>query len=126
MADRIKYYLDEHAPRAVTEGLRRRGVDALTVQDAGLQGAGDEQHLAFAVGEGRGIFTQDADFLRLHAAGRPHRGIVYAPQQTPVGYVIRGLMLIYDVLAPEDMINQWSFYERELEEGDAGDATFRP
>ena len=46
--------------------------------------------------EGRVLFTQDADFLRLHAAGQGHHGIVYAPQQTAVGSIVSGLMLIFD------------------------------
>ena len=75
MAERIKFYMDEHVPRAVVEGLRRRGVDVLRAQEAGMLGAGDEQHLALALRERRVIFTQDADFLRLHAAGRPHESL---------------------------------------------------
>ncbi len=109
MAERIQFYLDEHVPRAVTEGLRRRGVDVLTAREAGMLQAKDEQHLAFALSEGRVIVTQDADFLRLHAAGRPHAGIVYVPQQTAVGTIVRGLMLIYDILSPEDMANHVEF-----------------
>lgn len=109
MAERIQFYLDEHVPRAVTEGLRRRGVDVLTAQEAGMLQATDEQHLAFALSEGRVIVTQDAGFLRLHTAGRPHAGIVYAPQQTAVGTIVRGLMLIYDILGPEDMANHVEF-----------------
>jgi predicted nuclease of predicted toxin-antitoxin system len=40
VADRLKFYMDEHVPKAVTEGLRRRGVDVITVQELGLQAAG--------------------------------------------------------------------------------------
>lgn len=109
MAERITFYLDEHVPRAVAEGLRRRGVDVLTTQEAGLLEAGDEQHLAVALRDGRIIFTQDADFLRLHAAGRPHGGIVYAPQHTAIGAIVRSLMLIHDVLDPEDMAGHVEF-----------------
>jgi hypothetical protein len=36
MAERIKFYMDEHVPRAVTDGLRRRGVDVLTTQEADM------------------------------------------------------------------------------------------
>ena len=50
LAERIKFYMDEHVPRAVTAGLRRRGVDALTAQEAGKLEANDEKHLAFASG----------------------------------------------------------------------------
>lgn len=109
MAGQIKFYLDEHVPNAIAAGLRRRGVDVFTVQEAGLLGAADEDHLALAVSQSRVIFTQDADFLRLHAAGREHPGIVYARQQTPIGYILRGLMLIYDVLNPDDMRNRVEF-----------------
>lgn len=105
MADRVKFYMDEHVPFAVTQGLRRRGVDVLTVQEAGMQAASDEEHLALALSQGRVIFTQDADFLRLHASGVNHAGIAYAPQQTPVGDMIRGLILIAEVLEARDMID---------------------
>jgi hypothetical protein len=108
-AEPIKYSVDEHVPRAVTEGLRRRGVDVLTAQEAKLVGATDEEHLAFAVREGRVIFTQDADFLRMHAAAWPHRGIVYASQQTSIGALVRGLMLIHDLMSPDEMAGHIEF-----------------
>jgi hypothetical protein len=84
-------------------------VDVRRAQEAGMLEADDERHLASAMRERRVIFTQDADFLRLHAAGRPHSGIVYAPQQTAVARIINGLMLIHDALPPEDMTNHVEF-----------------
>ena len=62
MPEQIRFYMDEHVPAAVTQGLRRRGVDVLTVQGAGSCSAADEEQLAFALTQGRVIFTQDADF----------------------------------------------------------------
>ena len=109
MAERIKFYTDEHVAKAVVAGLRRRGVDVLTAPEAGLHPAEDERHLKLAVQQSRVIFTQDADFLRLHAAGVQHEGLVYAPQHTPVGQILRGLMLIYEVLSPEEMRNHVEF-----------------
>ncbi len=109
MAERIKFYMDEHVPRRVTEGLRRRGIDVLTAQEAGMLEVEDERHLAIALGRGRVIVAQDDDFLHLHATGRQHTGIVYAPQQTAIGAMGRGLMLIYDVLSPEDMASHVEF-----------------
>lgn len=105
MAERIKFYMDEHVPSAVTQGLRRRGIDVLTAQEAAMVAASDEEHLAFALRQGRVVFTQDADFLRLHAAGSNHAGIAYVHQQTPVGDMIRGLVLIVEVLEPGDMLD---------------------
>ncbi len=62
-----------------------------------------------ALAEGRVILTQDADFLRLHALGVHHAGIVYAHQQTAVGEIIRGLMVIVEVLEPREMIDHVEF-----------------
>jgi predicted nuclease of predicted toxin-antitoxin system len=76
MPRKIRFYLDEHVPRAVVQGLRERGVDIKTVVEAGLLSASDDTHVQQARAERRVIFTQDSDFLRLHAAGDPHCGIV--------------------------------------------------
>lgn len=105
MKQKIKFYLDEHVPKAVAKGLKIRGVDVKMVAEAGLRGATDEEHLARAKSEKRVIFTQDDDFLRLHAAGDTHCGIVYAHQGKAIGAVISGLMLIYQALEAEEMIN---------------------
>ena len=103
MGERVRFYTDEHVARAVVDGLRQRGVDVLTVPEAGLLGVSDEQHLEQARVESRVLFTQDDDFLRLHSTGVAHDGIAYAPQGTSVGEIIRGLMLIYQVLEPDEM-----------------------
>ena len=47
--------------------------------------------------------------MRLHARGTGHSGIVYARQQTPVGDMVRGLMLIYQVLDASEMQNHVEF-----------------
>lgn len=103
MGMRISFYTDEHVARAVIRGLRQRGVDVLTVPETGRLGATDMEHLERARAEGRVLFTQDEDFLRLHAEGVAHAGIAYAPQGTSVGRIVRGLMLIQQVLEPDDM-----------------------
>ena len=103
MATEIKFYADEHIPRAVVRGLRDRGCDVLTAQEAGLLGASDPEHVRRAASAGRVIVTQDADFLRLHAEGMPHDGIAFAAQGTSVGKMIHALMLIRDILEPADM-----------------------
>ena len=100
----IRFYTDEHVSRAVIRGLRQRGVDVLTVPEAGMMEATDEEHLALALELGRVLLTQDTDFLRLSASGTPHAGIVYARQNVPVGAIIQGLMLMYQLLSTEEMI----------------------
>jgi len=67
------------------------------------------EHLILAKSQGRIIFTQDDDFLRLHDKGVNHAGIIYARQQMPIGDIIHGLMLIYQVLDATDMQNHVEF-----------------
>ena len=109
MSGEIKFYLDEHVSLAVASGLRRRGIDVLTTQDAEMLGASDEAHLQLALEENRVLFTQDADFLRLDASSFEHAGIVYVKQQTPIGYVVRQLTLLYQVLSQEEIQNKVEF-----------------
>ena len=109
MSPKIRFYLDEHVANAVARGLRVRGVDVLTVAEAGMRGAEDEEHLRLAASQGRAIFTQDDDFLRLHAQGVGHAGVIYARQRASVGDIVRGLVLVYQVLEPEDLVNRLEF-----------------
>jgi hypothetical protein len=109
MVDWIKYYTDEHVSKAVINGLRQRGLDVETTTEAGLLRAMDLEHLIYARDTGRVIFSQDDDFLRLHAQGHDHWGIVYASQRMAIGDLIRGLSLISQVLTSEDMENHVEF-----------------
>jgi hypothetical protein len=101
--------MDEQVPGAVSQGLRRRGINVLTTPESGMLGAGDDEQLAYAAGQRRVVFTQDADFLRLAAAEIPHAGIVYAPQGTSIGAIVRGLVLIREVYAAAEMVNRVEF-----------------
>lgn len=105
MTPRIEYDLDKHVSRVVAKGLRRWGVDVLSVTEANMLGACDEKYLDKAKLENRCIFTQDDDFLRLHACARLHDGSIYAQQGKAIGEIIAGLMLVYEALSADDMRN---------------------
>jgi predicted nuclease of predicted toxin-antitoxin system len=106
----IRFHLDEHVDTAVADGLRRRGISVTTTADASLLGADDADHITFAVAESRVIFTNDADFLRLHDQGVAHPGIIYCHQQSrSVGEIIRALELIWEVLESNEMANRVEF-----------------
>lgn len=106
----IRYHLDEHIDFAVAQGLRRRGIDVTTTVDAGLLGADDPDQMAFALANGRVIFSSDPDFLRLHDQGVEHPGIVYCHQQSrSIGEMIRALELIWEILEPEEIRNRVEF-----------------
>jgi predicted nuclease of predicted toxin-antitoxin system len=104
--ERIKFYFDEHVPQAIADGLRRRGVDVLTVQAAGRGGAPDDEQLSFASQQGRVMVTMDSDYLILAAQGDSHAGIAYAkPGTRSISQLIQKLKLIHDVLTPAEMEN---------------------
>ena len=103
---KVRYYTDENISKAVINGLRQRKVAVLSAPEAGMLGASDAEQLAFALENERVVFTQDDDFLRLAASSEEHAGIVYSVQKMPIGDVIRGLMLIYEVLEAEDMVGK--------------------
>ena len=103
----IKSHLDEHCDPAIATGLRLHGVDVTTTPEAGLRSALDEEHVAFGLATNRVVFTQDEDFLRLNAAGVNHRGIAFCYQQTrSIGQVIAGLLLIWEVYEPGEMVGR--------------------
>lgn len=81
----LALYMDVHVPVAVTESLRRRGLDVLTSQQDGTATGSDEVLLALASELGRLLFSQDQDFLAIAADwqrdGRTFAGVVFAPQQ---------------------------------------------
>lgn len=110
MPQTLRFHLDEHVPGAMAAGLRRRGIDVTTAADANLLGASDEEHLAFATSQGRVIYTNDEDYLVLHDQGVKHSGIAYCHQQKhSIGDAIRALVLLWDVLDPDDMKNHVEF-----------------
>jgi predicted nuclease of predicted toxin-antitoxin system len=75
-----------------------------------LIGATDIEHLEFAASSGGVLVTQDGDFLRLHAQGLAHAGIAYCQQQSmSVGEMLRRVILIHDLLSPEEMIGRLEF-----------------
>ena len=110
MPNRIRFHLDENVSGAIAAGLRRQGIDVTTTPESGLLGADDPEQVQFAKMENRVIFTQDQDFLRLHHVGVSHAGIAYCTkEERTIGEIIRGLVLIWEALDPEDMENQVEF-----------------
>jgi predicted nuclease of predicted toxin-antitoxin system len=88
--------MDEHIHKGITEGLRQRGVDVLTVQEDGRTGTPDTLVLDRATELQRVIFTQDQDFLaeanRRQVEGMSFAGVIYAHQQlVTIGNCIRDL-----------------------------------
>jgi len=110
MARTIRFHLDECCDPAIADGLRRRNIDVTTTQELGLLEAEDEEQAAYGLAENRVVFTHDADFLRLQAAGLPHAGIVYrAKDSLSLGEMIKRLVLIWEIYEPGEMANHVEF-----------------
>ena len=107
MPKTIRFHLDENCTKAIAAGLRRHGIEVTTTSEAGLLGEIDEEQAAYALSEGRVLFTQDRDFLRIHASGIPHAGIAYCEKDTrSVGEIITALILLWEIYEPEEMANR--------------------
>jgi hypothetical protein len=106
--------MDQHVPRAITVGLRLRGVDVLTAFEDGSSTLPDPALLDRASELNRVLFTQDDDLLteaaRRQRESVPFHGVIYAHQlRVPIGICIRDLELIATVGVPEDLSNKFIF-----------------
>lgn len=61
----IRFLLDVHVHNAIAKGLRRRGIEVLTCQEAQLNIASDDAIVQFALLNDWVIFSQDSDFLKI-------------------------------------------------------------
>ena len=96
--------MDENVDPDVAAGLRRYGIDITTTYEAGLRTASDTAQLEFIRREERVLMTHDTDFLRFASRSTEYPGIVYCDKTAcSIGEIIRGLILIYEVLTPEEM-----------------------
>jgi predicted nuclease of predicted toxin-antitoxin system len=103
--------MDEHVHRAITEGLRLRNVDVLTVQEDGRRNTDDAILLDRATELQRVMFSQDEDLLteakRRQTQGIPFAGVIYAHQlRVTIGTCVRDLELIAKAADPEDLANR--------------------
>ena len=90
--------LDESVSKAIAKGLRMGGIDVTTSPEEELIGASDKEQLAYALSQGRVVFTFDDDFLVLSSMGLEHCGIIYSRQRQSIGKIISNLVLIWECL----------------------------
>jgi hypothetical protein len=103
--------MDVHVRRAITDGLRLRGVDVLTAQADGARRFPDPELLDRARVLGRVLFSQDEDLLAeatsCQRTGQGFAGVVYAHQlRVNIGRCIADLELIAKATDPEDWMNR--------------------
>jgi predicted nuclease of predicted toxin-antitoxin system len=107
-------YMDVHAPRPITRGLRQKSVDVLTAQEDGKAQAADPDLLRRARDLGRMLFSQDEDLIveavRCQRAGEPFATVIFARQlDLSIGRCISDLEAIAKAAQPEDAQGQIIF-----------------
>ncbi|MHB9082109.1 MAG: DUF5615 family PIN-like protein [Pirellulaceae bacterium] len=79
-------------------------MDVTTTVDADLLGAADEDHIAYALTEGRVIVTHDDAFLAFATTGIEHSGICYCHQQKhSIGRLLQMLLVVHQGCTQEEM-----------------------
>jgi predicted nuclease of predicted toxin-antitoxin system len=111
---RVKIYVDENIDYRVVKGLKRRGVNIITVQETLNLAKSDETQLEYAKSIDALFFTHDDDFLKIakrwKSGGKSHNGIVYVHQtKLSVGEIIRKLRLLSETVSLKKMKNHIEF-----------------
>ena len=110
----IALYMDHNVPRAITVGLRFRGVDVITAYEDGADDMDDSALLNRSTELGRVLFTHDDDLIaeatKRQQNGIPFSGVIYVHQmETTIGACINDLELISNAGKPEDLLNRVQF-----------------
>ena len=95
----LSLYMDVHIPRAISNRLRRDGVDILTAQEDGTTTVSDAALLNRATALDRVLVTFDSDLLveahHRQQASMVFAGIVYvAANRSSIGEIINDLELL--------------------------------
>ena len=106
----LRYYMDHHVPAAITNGLRRKGIDCLTAAEDQSNRWDDARLLNRATELQRVLVSQDVDLLAIAAAwqgeGRLSAGLVYGRQTlVTIGQAVRDLELIANAVSEAEMRN---------------------
>ncbi|NCJ06226.1 hypothetical protein GS597_06780 [Synechococcales cyanobacterium C] len=106
----IALYMDVHIPQAISDQLRRCGVDVLTAIDDETNQLSDDRLLERATQLNRVLFTQDIRFRALAESwqreGKPFAGLIFGHHLSgTIGQFVRDLELIAQASGPEEWRN---------------------
>ena len=109
----VRLYCDHNVSRAITQGLRLRGVDVLTAHEDGALRLTDPKLLDRASELGRVLFSSDEDLIvearRRQRAHVSFAGVIFSPQERPVGLCVEELELVTKVGDPGDFVDSLLF-----------------
>jgi hypothetical protein len=101
----VRFYMDVHVPMAITDQLRRRGVDVVTANELGHSRLPDHELLTTAGELGRVVFTHDIRFRVMaeqwQREEKPFAGLLYGHAEgASIGQYVRDLELISEASEP--------------------------
>jgi predicted nuclease of predicted toxin-antitoxin system len=109
---KIRLLIDEDVSKGsqLAAALRRRGFDAMAVQEVGRMGFSDEEQLDYAAAEGRAFLTFNIkDFVRYarewYEAGEEHSGIIVSVHLTgrQFGELLRCTLNLLNTLPADEI-----------------------
>lgn len=106
----VPLYMDVHIPQAITDQLRRRGVDVMTAFDDEAHELPDDQLLLRVTQLNRVLFTQDIRFRVLaetwQVDGKSFSGLIFGHQLGgTIGQFVRDLEFIAKASEPDEWMN---------------------
>jgi hypothetical protein len=109
---KARFQADADLRHAIVTGLVRRSadVDFRSATDALIEGFSDPAVLAFAAQDNRVLISHDVTTMLSHFrefVGQ-HRspGLVLIPQKTPIARAIDDLLLLWEVLDADEIVNR--------------------
>lgn len=117
---KIRLLIDEDVSKGpqLAAALRRRGFDAMAVQEVGRMGIFDDELLDYAVAEGRAFLTFNIkDFVRYarewYEAGKEHPGIIVSAHLTgrQFGELLRCTLNLLNTLTAKEIRNTVRFLQ---------------
>jgi hypothetical protein len=111
MSQPVRYYIDHNFHGAITDGVRRLGIDCLTAEEDGRRRMADDLLLQRATDLQRVMVSQDLDMWVIASgwlqAGRHFGGLAYGRQWgVTIGNAISDLQLIAGAMMADEMCNQ--------------------
>ncbi len=107
------FYADANFHRAITTGLKQRGIDVRTAQEDRADHLSDPDLLSRATEQGRVLLTHDTDFLSIgvewQQRGQAFCGVLFVSTPFSIVQCIEDMELLAHAELPEHLANRVLF-----------------
>lgn len=101
----IRFYFDEHMPRAVAQGLLQQDIEVVFAVDVDMTGRDDDtEHLRYATEHDLVLVTRDHPFAGRSSKRSDHAGLIcWTGRGDDIGGMIQGLTRFANQYAVDDV-----------------------